>query len=245
MTEDAPPTYHPRYDEIAEFYDGVVGDDLDDPAAPALLDLLPDLNGRHVLDLACGHGRLSRELARRGARVVGIDISEVLLEQARARESGEPLGIMYLRADATSPGLLGDERFDLVTCHFGLADIDDLRGAVANVARLLSSGGLLVFSIIHPCFPGWGDDAPSSWPPGESYFSEKWWLAANTGIRGKVGSTHRMLSTYLNVLREHGLVVDRVLEPPPDPEWVWRKNPGEDDLVPVFLVVRCRAMAAF
>jgi hypothetical protein len=48
-----------------------------------------------------------------------------------------------------------------------------------------------------------------------------------------------MLSTYLNVLREHGLAVDRVLEPPPDPEWVRRKNPS-DDLVPVFLVVRCR-----
>jgi len=228
-----------RYDEIAGFYNGFVGDDLDDPPALALLDLLPDLNGRHVLDLACGHGRLSRELARRGAQVVGIDISAVLLEQARVRESSEPLGITYLRADVTSPRLLDDERFDLVTCHFGLSDIDDLLGAVGNVARLLVPGGLLVFSIVHPCFPGWGDDAPSSWPPGESYFTEKWWLAANSGIRGKVGSTHRMLSTYLNTLREHGLTVDRVQEPPPDPEWVRRKNPS-DDLVPVFLVARCR-----
>jgi ubiquinone/menaquinone biosynthesis C-methylase UbiE len=228
-----------RYDEFATFYDEFVGDDLDDSAALALLDLLPDLNGRHVLDLACGHGRLSRELARRGARVVGVDISAVLLEQARARESDEPLGITYFRADATSSRLLDDERFDLVTCHFGLADIDDLRGAVANVARLLVPGGLLVFSIVHPCFPGWGDDAPSSWPPGESYFTEKWWLAANSGIRGKVGSTHRMLSTYLNVLREHGLAFDRVLEPRPDADWVRRKNPS-DDLVPVFLVARCR-----
>jgi SAM-dependent methyltransferase len=240
VTEDAPATSHPGYDEIAEFYEGLVGDDLDDPASLALLDLLPGLSGRHVLDLACGQGRLSRELARRGARVVGIDISTALLEQARARETRKPLGSTYLLADATSPGLLDDERFDLVTCHFGLSDIDDLRRAVANVARLLISGGLFVFSIVHPCFPGWGEDAPSSWPPGESYFTEKWWLAANSGIRGRVGSTHRMLSTYLNVLREHGLVVDRVLEPPPDPEWVRDKNPGDDDLVPVFLVACCR-----
>ena len=56
-----------RYDEVAGFYNEFVGDDLDDPAASALLDLLPDPNGRHILDLACGHGRLSRELARRGA----------------------------------------------------------------------------------------------------------------------------------------------------------------------------------
>src|SRR5262249_27045063 len=119
MTEEADV---PRYDEIADFYNGFVGDDLNDPAAPALLELLPELNGRHVLDLACGHGRLSRELARRGARVVGVDISAVLLEKARSRDSSEPLRIRYLQADATSPRLLDEQRFDLVTCHFGLAD---------------------------------------------------------------------------------------------------------------------------
>jgi SAM-dependent methyltransferase len=207
-----------------------------------LLGLLPDLSGRRVLDLACGQGRLSRELARRGANVVGIDISNELLERARAAETSDPLGIAYLQADATSLTLLADERFDLVTCHFGLSDINDLRATVANVARLLLPRSAFVFSIVHPCFPGWGEDAPSSWPPGESYFTERWWLASNSGVRGKVGSTHRMLSTYLNVLSEHGLLIDRVLEPPPDPDWVRRKNPS-DDLVPVFFVARCRLAA--
>jgi SAM-dependent methyltransferase len=232
----------PRYDKIADFYDSFVGDGLDDPAALALLELLPDLSGRRVLDLACGQGRLCRELARRGASVVGIDISTVLLEKARTAEAYEPLGITYLAADAGSPGLLAGERFGLVTCHFGLSDIDDLRASVANVARLLQPGAPFVFSLVHPCFPGWGDDAPSSWPPGESYFTERWWLARNSGVRGKVGSTHRMLSTYLNVLSENSLAIDRVSEPPPDPDWVRRKNPS-DDLVPVFLVARCRRVA--
>jgi hypothetical protein len=47
-----------------------------------------------------------------------------------------------------------------------------------------------------------------------------------------------MLSTYLNHLVEHGLAIERVVEPRPDGEWV--KAKPSDDLVPVFLVVRCR-----
>jgi SAM-dependent methyltransferase len=231
-----------RYDEIADFYHGAVGDRLDDPASGALFELLPGPAGLRVLDLACGQGRVSRELARRGARVVGVDISAALLERARSAEVAEPLGIAYLEADVSAPSLLEGERFQAVACHFGLADIDDLDATAANVARLLETGGPFVFSILHPCFPGWGVDAPSSWPPGEGYYVERWWLAENPGFRGKVGANHRMLSSYLNVLVEHGLAIDRVIEPHPVGEWL-RANPS-DDLVPVFLVVRCRRRGA-
>jgi SAM-dependent methyltransferase len=227
-----------RYDEIADLYDTVVGDELGDPAASALLDLLPDLRGLRVLDLACGQGRLSRALARRGAVVVGLDISTALLEKARSLERAEPLGISYVEADATSSDALAGETFDDIVCHFGLSDIDDLDAGTANISRLLRPGGSFVFSILHPCFPGWGDDAPSSWPTGRSYFTEGWWLAGNSGFRGRVGANHRMLATYLNHLVEHGLAIERLAEPRPKGEWV-RAKPSED-LVPVFLVVRCR-----
>jgi len=124
------------------------------------------------------------------------------------------------------------ESFQVVTCHFGLADIGDLRAAAANVVQLLEPGESFVFSILHPCFPGWGDDAPSSWPPGESYFTERW-RAGNSGFRGKVGANHRMLSTYFNVLVDEGLAIESIAEPRPIGDWV-RANPSED-LVPVFL----------
>ena len=229
---------HARYDTIAKFYDGVVGDEVRDPAAQSLLDLVPDPRGLRVLDLACGQGRLTRQLARRGAYVVGLDISARLLELAREAEKVDPLGITYVEADATAGDLLVDEQFDGITCHFGLSDIDDLGAALAAVSRLLRPGGWFAFSILHPCFPGWGDDAPSSWPTGSGYFAEGWWLATNSGFRGKVGASHRMLSTYLNALVDNGLAIERSAEPPPVGDWVRAKQ--SDDLVPVFLVMRCR-----
>ena len=63
-----------RYDPVADFY--VSGfDSTDDSVSAALLDLLGPVAGLRVLDIACGHGRLTRELARRGAEAVGIDVS--------------------------------------------------------------------------------------------------------------------------------------------------------------------------
>lgn len=232
-----------RYDLIRDFYLDVVGMEVGrEPTAAALLDLLGDVRGMRVLDVACGHGRIARELARRGARVAGVDISEVLLDRARATEIGDPLGITYLNVDATSGRALAGETFDGVACNHGLADIDDLDGAVATVARVLRADGRFVFSILHPCFPGWDEDAPSSWPTGEGYYAEGWWLARNPGIRGKVGSNHRTLSTYLNTLVRHHLTIDEVAEPAPTPRMRARQLAAQPDAgpLPMFLVVRCR-----
>src|SRR6185437_16972180 len=52
--------------------------------------------------------------------------------------------VCYRQADVTTRGLLGGEMFDGVVCNYGLTDIDDLGGLLANVARLLRSGGWFV-----------------------------------------------------------------------------------------------------
>jgi len=132
-----------RYDAVADFYTTAF-DELDEPASAALLG--PPA-GLRVLDIACGHGRLTRELARRGAVVTGADISGVLIGRARAAERAAPLGIRYLHADVAAlaglrpaeqdrdePDLSGPEGtgFDAVTCNFGLSDIDDLDGTTTR-----------------------------------------------------------------------------------------------------------------
>jgi len=224
-----------RYDAVADFY--ISGfDSVEDPASLALLDLLGPVAGLHVADVACGHGRITRELARRGADVAGIDISGALLGKARQTEQSEPLGIRYIHADVAAHGVLDEGGFDAAACNFGLSDIDDLDAAVAAVSSALRPGGYFVFSILHPCFPG-GKDISGSWPAASGYYEEGRWTAADarSTLRRQVGATHRTLSTYLGTLRRHGLWLDRLAEPLPPPGW----DPAHDaDRKPVYLVAR-------
>jgi SAM-dependent methyltransferase len=226
-----------RYDQMADFYEQRSGQSVSDPGTAALLDLAGDVRGLALLEVACGQGRVARALTGRGATVTGVDISAAMLAKARAHEGAEPLGIRYLQADVTAPDLLEAGEFDGVVCNYGLSDVDDLDGLLANVGRWLRPGGWFVFSLLHPCFPGWDSDAPSSWPPDRGYFSEGWWLAGNTGYRGRVGASHRMMSTYLNSLTAQGLVLDQTVEPPPSAD-MERRRPAGAVAVPFYLVAR-------
>ncbi len=67
-----------RYNPVADFYIGGF-DSIRDSVSQTVLDLLEPVAGSRVLDVACGHGRLTRERAQRGADVVGLDISGKLI----------------------------------------------------------------------------------------------------------------------------------------------------------------------
>lgn len=225
----------PRYDAAADYYITHFTSG-DDPVSLSLLTMLEPLSGLRVLDVACGHGRATRELARRGGDVTGVDISGNLIKKAQEIEQHESLGIRYLHADITSPGVLGAAAFDAVACNYGLSDIDDLDHAIAAVSAALRPGGRFVFSILHPCFPG-GKDNAGSWPATGSYYDEERWTPqdSRSELRRRVGANHRILSTYLNTLHRHNLWLDHIAEPAPAPEW----NPEHDvDRNPVQLVVR-------
>ncbi|MBV9280472.1 MAG: class I SAM-dependent methyltransferase [Chloroflexi bacterium] len=208
------------YDAIADWYDRYVRRPIfEDVVLPALLDLVGDVEGLTVLDLACGQGRLARELARRGAVVTGIDLSDRLLALARSYEQGEPLRLRYVRDDAQALTTLEPESFAGAVCNMALMDIPDLAATFAAAHRVLKDRGWLVISITHPCF-----ELPEArWVRREDgavarevsgYFRERFWRSDNPdGVRGKVGARHRMLSTYLNALADAGFCLERAAEP--------------------------------
>lgn len=234
-----------QYDAIADWYNQVLsgGSPVHALAVPALLELMGELNGLEICDLACGQGLLARAMAGSSAKVTGIDLSERLLTIARQNESDAPLGIHYQLGDAQSLKEVYDHAFDGVACCLALMDIPDLNACLQTVARIVKPQGWFVFAITHPCF-----QIPDSRWTGKAggtvkrelrgYFNEGPWRSDNPhGVRGQVGAEHRMLSTYLNALSLAGFDLIRTLEPQAQDEIAGRV-PGYRE-VPAILAARC------
>jgi SAM-dependent methyltransferase len=123
-----------------------------------------DVAAQAVLDLACGSGDYTRRYKIRGAkRVVGMDISQRMIDLALRAEAETPLGIEYLTGDVSDPATLGE--FDLATA-FGLLHYaptrEKLQGMCRNVYENLRPGGRFVTAnknIVEPEL--WWSDPPA------------------------------------------------------------------------------------
>jgi ubiquinone/menaquinone biosynthesis C-methylase UbiE len=233
------------YNDIAEWYDQFLRDRpvYTEVILPNLLNLIGEVNDQVICDLACGQGWMARELARRGARVTGLDLAPNLLALARGYEKQEPLGIVYVHGDAQRAEQLGDREFTGCVCVMALINIPDLVATFQTVRQILQPGGWFVFAIPHPCFQtphaDWIVLPDPAHPLGRAvtgYFDERQWLSSNPdGVRGRVADHHRMLSTYLNTLSATGFVLDRALEPGPSARQAERV-PGSREIPTVLLV---------
>jgi ubiquinone/menaquinone biosynthesis C-methylase UbiE len=188
------------YDEIADWYDEIVRTGPqslhNDFVIPAVLEAAGDIKEWRVCDLACGQGVISRGLAERGTSVVGVDISERLLDIARRYEREAPLGVPYVLDDARTLDWLESATFDGVVCNMALMDIHDLAACLGSVARILRLEGWFVFSITHPCFlppnsPRWTHEKDGTISLKVSrYFEEGFWRSSNPeGVRGRLSPT--------------------------------------------------------
>ncbi len=96
-----------------------------------------------ALDAACGTGRVAAVLAECGHRVVGVDSSPGMLEQARKRLPDGEFHLGSLTALPSGP-------VDLVTCSLALTHVPDLGPVFAEFARVLRPGGRVVIADVHP-----------------------------------------------------------------------------------------------
>jgi demethylmenaquinone methyltransferase / 2-methoxy-6-polyprenyl-1,4-benzoquinol methylase len=103
-----------------------------------LVDLAGIRPGWRVLDLACGTGDLAAEAARRGGRVIGLDITPRMVVLARARDAAARCA--WVVADMTSLPLPAGA-FDGVTTGYGLRNVPDLPRALSEAWRVLRPGG--------------------------------------------------------------------------------------------------------
>lgn len=178
----------------------------------AVLELLPDPAGKVALDLACGSGRYLAALIERGAApVAGVDISFQMLARARTKSR------QLVQADLRWLPL-ANSFFELVVCGLAVGHVDDLRGVMIEVGRVLVSDGIVVYSDFHPfgALAGW-----------------KRTFRAQDGRQYTVRHHTHLYADHHAACRAAGLVIEEVREPRIDFEHKWRGYPA-------VLVIRAR-----
>ena len=114
-------------------------------ARESAVSVLPDVEGKDVVELGCGTAYFGAWLKRRGARrVVGVDVTPAQLETARRVDEEFGLGLELVEANAEETGLPG-ESFDLAVSEYGASIWCDPYRWIPEAARLLRAGGELVF----------------------------------------------------------------------------------------------------
>ncbi|MBN1880036.1 methyltransferase domain-containing protein [bacterium] len=225
---------------------------------PAFLAMLPDVRGLSGIDIGCGEGHNTRLIARRGARLAGIDISDVFIRYAIEEEQREPLGINFHIASAVAIPF-PDSHFDFAVAVMSLMDMPDTEIVLAEVLRIIKPGGFLQFSITHPCSDvphrkNLRDDKRRSYAFELGGYFENLegdmteWIFSTTPEelkrklpKFKIPRFMRRISQWLNLLIETGFTIERVEEPIPSTEAV-RACPAVQDakVIPFFLHIRAR-----
>ncbi|MBD0338024.1 MAG: class I SAM-dependent methyltransferase [Thermoleophilia bacterium] len=201
------------------------------------LQLLPP-PGRRTLDLGCGEGRLSRDLKALGHDVVGVDAAETLLAAGRTADPALQLHV----ADATTLPF-GDASFDLVVAFMSLQDMEDLRGAVREAARVLERGGRFCLAIVHPFNSAGrfqGDEPTSHFVVEGSHLAESYYADSlvRGGLEMEFVSAHRPLEAYAEALADAGFLVERLREPSLPDHAIQRPRGRRWQRLPLFLHVR-------
>jgi len=237
------PTFFAAYSRLPRSVRGLEGA----PEWPSLRALLPALSVKRVLDLGCGFGWFCRWAHAQGAvRVVGVDVSQRMLERARAESS--TAAIEYVQADLQLYDY-PEAQFDVVYSSLALHYLENLAATLQGVQRALSPGGRFVFSVEHPLFtapaqpgfidhPAAGDRSHRTWPV-DGYLDEgprtTHWLAPG------VIKQHRTLASYLRLLRAAGLTLEQLEEWGPSAQHIEQHPEWRDELQrPAFLLVACR-----
>ena len=112
------------------------------PVHELLVERLAPRRGERWLDVATGTGEVALRAARAGAEATGLDISDPLLEQARAKAEREALVVAFELADAQALPY-GDASFDVVASCFGVIFPPDAGLVASELARVLRPGGRL------------------------------------------------------------------------------------------------------
>jgi len=222
------PIAEDAYDAIADEY----AEDVPTSAYNAHLEfpgttgLIPDVEGERILDAGCGTGVYTGWLLDQGADVVGVDVSEAMLDHAR-----ETVGdrAEFHRATLGEPlEFAEDGEFDGVVSALVLDYVEDWESLFAEFARVTRPGGFVVFSVVHPL---------DTLDEAENYFETEQYVKEWSV---DVPCYRRPLGAMLGPVVESGFRIDELCEPQPTEAFAAKRPERyeKESRNPVFLCVR-------
>lgn len=223
------------YEEMAEQYNALIDHKPHNAYydRPNTLSLLGNVNGKYILDAACGPGKYAEILLANGALVTGFDISPRMVALAKERNINK--GTFFVQ-DLSEPfATIADGKYDIVLCALALHYVEDWNNTIREFYRVLKPAGQLVISIEHPFFE-------FNFFKSKTYFKTESVKCIWRGF-GKPVAVHsyrRSLETCLLPLTNNGFYIDKLIEPKPVEEFKKydAKHYKELNEFPAFLCLR-------
>ena len=135
------PIAYKAYEKLADAYAALIDTKPHNAfyERPAMLNLIPDVKGRDVLDAGCGPGVYAEHLVSLGANVVSVDASDRMLELAQERVGDQ---VEFQQLDLSKPlTMFNDQQFDFVNAPLCLDYIEDWNALFTEFYRVLKPGG--------------------------------------------------------------------------------------------------------
>lgn len=202
------------YEQMADHYNALIDHKPHNAYydRPNTLSLLSNVNGKQILDAACGPGKYAEILLAKGAHVTGFDISPKMV--ALAKERNKDKGNFFVH-DLTQPlAMINDQAYDIILCTLAMHYVEDWNNTIREFHRVLKAGGELVISIEHPFFE-------FIFFKSKIYFKTE--LVKCTwkdfGKPTEVHSYRRPLEACILPLTNNGFYIDKLLEPKPIEEF--------------------------
>lgn len=202
------------YEDLADSYDAHIEHKPHNAYydRPNTLKLIGEVDGKIVLDAACGPGKYAEILIEQGAEVIGFDISPKMV--ALAKERNKDNGKFFVHDLSQPMSMLENKSFDTIVCALALHYLDDWNSTLQEFCRVLKPKGSLVVSIEHPFFE-------HLYYKSKKYFEIEAVKATWSGFgkRIKMHSYRRPLMECIQPITNNGFFIDQLIEPKPVPEF--------------------------
>ncbi len=202
---------------------------------PNVLKLLGNVNGKHVLDAACGPGKYAEILYSKQASIVGLDISSEMIKHAKKRTQ-QP-NSFYVHDIQKPLHMCTSETFDIVLCTLAMHYLKDWNTTLNEFYRVLKPNGELILSIEHPFFE-------YIYYNSNKYFNIEpvsctW---TSFGFPIEINSYRRPLQDCINPIIENGFSIVKLIEPKPVKEFknLDPKHYNELMQFPAFMTIKAK-----